>query len=54
MHRTTIFLTSRQRSKLADAAKPEGLSVASLIRIFINEGLARRSAQQAKLSGQNK
>jgi hypothetical protein len=42
MLRTTIFVTKVQIAALNEAVKPDGLTTAALIRIFINEGLARR------------
>ena len=42
MKRTTIFLTKSQREGLAEAAQTDVLGMATLIRIFVSEGLARR------------
>lgn len=42
MRRTTVFLTKAQQVGLAEAAKPDGLTPSALIRIAVNEYLARR------------
>jgi predicted DNA-binding ribbon-helix-helix protein len=47
MLRTTIFLTQTQCKTLAAVAEPDGITVAALIRILINEGLKRRQRQVA-------
>jgi hypothetical protein len=47
MMRTTLFLKESQCRALAAAAEPDALTVAALIRILINEGLARRKQQAA-------
>lgn len=47
MIRTTLFLTESQYKALAATAEPDALTVAALIRILINEGLARRKRQTA-------
>jgi hypothetical protein len=46
MKRTTIFLTETQVEALKVAAKPDGITWSALIRVFINEGLARRRRRQ--------
>lgn len=48
MRRTSIWLTCEQLEQLALAAKRDGLKSAHLVRVFINEGLARRKRQAAK------
>jgi hypothetical protein len=48
MKRTTVFLTDRQVQALAEAGEADGLSASVLIRIFINEGLARRAKRTTK------
>jgi hypothetical protein len=49
MKRTTIFLTKSQIEGLTEATKTDVLGMATLIRIFVSEGLARRkrAAKQA-------
>ncbi len=46
MKRTTIFLAPVQIDGLARAAKDDGLCAAQLIRMAINEFLARRKRGQ--------
>lgn len=46
MTRTTVWLTKNQREGLAQAAKEAGLCSAHILRIYVNEGLARRKRQQ--------
>lgn len=46
MLRTTVFLAQIQIDGLAQAAKEDGLCSAQIIRIAINEWLARRKRQQ--------
>lgn len=45
---TSIYLGEKQMKEIVAAAKPDGLSMAALIRIFINEGLARRKRAALK------
>ena len=47
MHRTTVFLTARQLRGLKEVGKADGLSMSSMTRIFMTEGIARRKRQQA-------
>jgi hypothetical protein len=47
MHRTTVFLTARQLRGLKEVGKVDGLSISSLIRILLAEGIARRKRTQA-------
>lgn len=46
MKRTTIFLTAKQIEELKGVAKLDGVKPSALIRIFINEGLARRTRRK--------
>jgi hypothetical protein len=48
MKRTTVFLTQTQTDGLATAAKQDGLCPAQLVRIALNEWLARRKRQLTK------
>jgi hypothetical protein len=50
MKRTTVCLKQGQLDGLAQAARedPAGLSMVDLIRLFINDGLARRAAKAQK------
>ena len=54
MKRTTIFLTKSQLKGLAEATQTDVLGMATLIRIFINEGLARRKRAARKLAAEAK
>jgi hypothetical protein len=47
MHRTTVFLTARQLRGLKEVGKVDGLSMSSLIRILLTEGIARRKRTQS-------
>jgi len=46
MRRTSIWLTQEQLERLAEVAKRDRLKSAHLVRMFINEGLARRERQR--------
>jgi hypothetical protein len=43
MKRTTIFLTDDQLKRLAKFATKKGIKPAQLIRMYINDGLAKES-----------
>lgn len=47
MHRTTVFLTAQQLRGLKEVGKTDGLSMSSMIRILLTEGIARRRRAQA-------
>ena len=48
MHRTTIYLAQAQMNGLAHASQEIGLTQSALIRIAINELIARRKRQGKK------
>lgn len=50
MKRTTIFLTKSQIKGLTEAAQTDVLGTATLVRIFVSEGLARRKRAAQKLA----
>jgi hypothetical protein len=47
MHRTTVFLTAQQLRGLKDVGQMSHLSMSSLLRMFVTEGIARRKRTQA-------
>jgi hypothetical protein len=47
MHRTTICLTAQQLKGLKEVGQESHLSMSSLIRILLTEGIARRKRAQA-------
>jgi hypothetical protein len=47
MHRTTVFLTAQQLRGLKDVGQVSHLSMSSLLRMFVTEGIARRKRTQA-------
>jgi hypothetical protein len=50
MKRTTVFLTDAHIRGLAEVAQTDVLGVATLIRIFITEGITRRKQAAKKLA----
>ena len=47
MRRTTVMLTSQQLRGLKEVGQVSHLSMSSLLRMFVTEGIARRKRQQA-------
>jgi hypothetical protein len=47
MHRTTVMLTAQQLRGLKEVGQVSHLSMSSLLRMFVTEGVARRKRQQA-------
>jgi hypothetical protein len=47
MHRTTVFLTAQQLRGLKEVGKRDHLSMSSLIRTFLTEGISRAKRTQA-------
>jgi hypothetical protein len=47
MHRTTVMLTAQQLRGLKEVGQLDHLSMSSLLRIFVTEGISRRKRAQA-------
>jgi hypothetical protein len=52
MHRTTVFLTAQQLKGLKEVGQMSHLSMSTLLRMFVTEGVIRRKRQQAVASAQ--
>jgi hypothetical protein len=46
MRRTSIWFTTEQLNRLAQSAKRDGLKSAHLVRLFVNQGLARHAGRR--------
>jgi hypothetical protein len=47
MHRTTVMLTAQQLRGLKEVGQGSHLSMSSLLRMFVTEGIARQKRAQA-------
>jgi hypothetical protein len=47
MHRTTVMLTGQQLRGLKEVGQASHLSMSSLLRMCVTEGISRRKRQQA-------
>lgn len=47
MRRTSMWFTKEQLERLAEAAKRDGLKSAHLVRLFVQQGLARHERKAA-------
>jgi hypothetical protein len=48
MHRTTVMLTAQQLTGLKEVGQASHLSMSTLLRIFVTEGISRRKRAQAQ------